>query len=114
MTDRQEPTGCVRRQLTDDDREEISRGIAEQAEGKVIAERIGRSPSVVSREIARHGGRRACHGSRVSHGWRMGLRYHRRSRPGNRTTSVFKAVFQPCVPVPDSPPRLLEMFRRPR
>ena len=47
----------VRRQLTDDDREEISRGIAEQAEGKVIAARIGRCPSVIGRDIARHGGR---------------------------------------------------------
>ena len=43
--------------LTDADREEISRGIAENLEGKVIAARIGRCPSVVSREIARHGGR---------------------------------------------------------
>ncbi|SDY61681.1 Helix-turn-helix domain-containing protein [Modestobacter sp. DSM 44400] len=47
----------ARRQLTDDDREEVSRGIAEQAEGKVIAARIDRCPSVVSRDIARHGGR---------------------------------------------------------
>jgi transposase, IS30 family len=48
---------CQRRMLTEADREEISRGIAEDLEGTVIAERIGRSPSVVSREIARHGGR---------------------------------------------------------
>jgi hypothetical protein len=27
---------------------------------------------------------------------------------------VFRAVFQPCVPVPDSPPLLLEMLRSPR
>ncbi len=47
----------VRRMLTDADREEISRGIAERLEGGVIAERIGRDPSVVSRDIARHGGR---------------------------------------------------------
>ncbi len=33
------------------------REIAEQAEGRVIAERIGRDPSVVCREIPRHGGR---------------------------------------------------------
>lgn len=46
-----------RRMLTEADREEISRGIAEDLEGKVIAERIGRSPSAVSREITRHGGR---------------------------------------------------------
>lgn len=49
----------VGRQLTDDDREETSRGIAEQAEGKTIAARIGRCPSVISRDIARHGGRRS-------------------------------------------------------
>jgi transposase, IS30 family len=48
---------CQRRMLTEADREEISRGIAEDLEGKVIAARIGRCPSVVSREIARHGGR---------------------------------------------------------
>ena len=32
---------CQRRMLTDADREEISRGIAENLEGKVIAARIG-------------------------------------------------------------------------
>ena len=47
----------MRRMLTEADREEISRGIAEDREGEVIAARIGRCPSVVSREIARHGGR---------------------------------------------------------
>ena len=46
-----------RRMLTEADREEISRGIAEHAEGRVIAARIGRDPSVISREITRHGGR---------------------------------------------------------
>lgn len=48
---------CERRMLTEADREEISRGVAEGLEGKVIAARIGRCPSVVSREITRHGGR---------------------------------------------------------
>ncbi len=50
----------VRRMLTEADREEISRGIAGNVEGRVIAERIGRDPSVVCRDIARHGGR-ACY-----------------------------------------------------
>ena len=48
---------ACRRMLTDADREEISRGIAADEEQKEIAARIGRSPSVVCREIARHGGR---------------------------------------------------------
>ena len=47
----------ARRALTDSDREEISRGIAQGLEGRQIAEVIGRCPSVVSREIKRHGGR---------------------------------------------------------
>jgi transposase, IS30 family len=46
-----------RRLLTSQDRETISRGVAEGLQGKRIAARIGRCPSVVSREISRHGGR---------------------------------------------------------
>ncbi len=62
-------TGGRRRMLSAADREEISRGIAEGAEGVVIAARIGRVPSVVSRDIARHGGReryRATRAGRVA------------------------------------------------
>jgi len=46
-----------RRGLSLADREEISRGLANKAEQKDIAISIGRCESVVSREIARHGGR---------------------------------------------------------
>ncbi len=42
--------------LTVADREEISRGLAESLEYKEIAVRIGRDASIVSREVARHGG----------------------------------------------------------
>jgi transposase, IS30 family len=49
--------GVVRRILTVQDREEITRGIAEGVSGNEIAARIGRDPSVVSREIRRGGGR---------------------------------------------------------
>jgi IS30 family transposase len=41
----------------DVDREEISRGLAESLEYKEIGLRLGRDPSVISREVARHGGR---------------------------------------------------------
>ena len=47
----------MRQMLTMADREEISRGLAESLEYKEIAARIGRNPSIVSREVARHGGR---------------------------------------------------------
>lgn len=43
--------------LTLMEREEISRGIASRASVRQIAMSIGRSPSTISREIVRHGGR---------------------------------------------------------
>jgi len=63
---------CVRRAASDrcpsvgekaislpGEREEISRGIAAGLSGRVIADRLGRSSSTVSREIDRNGGRDA-------------------------------------------------------
>jgi transposase, IS30 family len=47
----------VRKMLTLSDREEISRGLAEGLEYKEIACGLDRDPSVVSREVGRHGGR---------------------------------------------------------
>jgi IS30 family transposase len=38
------------------EREEISRGLAEGLQYKEIARRIGRDPSIISREVRRHGG----------------------------------------------------------
>ncbi|MGH3899039.1 MAG: transposase [Pseudonocardiaceae bacterium] len=69
---------CQRRMLTEADREKISRGIAEELEGKVIAERIGRCPSVVSRDIARHGGRA---GYRAVVARRVAAEQRRRPKP---------------------------------
>lgn len=47
----------MRKMLTLSDREEISRGLAEGLEFKQIALLLGRDPSVISREVGRHGGR---------------------------------------------------------
>ncbi len=44
--------------LTLQEREEISRGIAAGDSARGIAARLGRSPSTVTRELNRHGGRR--------------------------------------------------------
>ena len=49
----------ARKPLTPEDREDISRGLAKGLENKDIAASVGRDESVVSREIARHGGRQA-------------------------------------------------------
>ena len=46
-----------REPLTLEDREDISRGLAKGLDNKDIAASLGRDESVVSREIARHGGR---------------------------------------------------------
>ena len=43
--------------LTLQEREDISRGIACSCSMRVMAKRLGRAPSTVSREVARHGGR---------------------------------------------------------
>ena len=45
--------------LREDEREEISRGIAAGGSGRQIAWRLGRHYSVVNREISRNGGRPA-------------------------------------------------------
>jgi len=45
------------RQLSVSEREEISRGVAAGASLRVIASRLGRAVSTVSRELARNGGR---------------------------------------------------------
>ncbi len=47
----------MRVMLTLFEREEISRGLAEGLQYKEISVQIGRDPSIVSREVARHGGR---------------------------------------------------------
>src|SRR5580704_18508933 len=46
-----------RRVLTLAEREDISRGIASGSSMRVIAQRLSRASSTVSREVARHGGR---------------------------------------------------------
>ncbi|MDV6271308.1 helix-turn-helix domain-containing protein [Rhodococcus globerulus] len=43
--------------ITAGEREEISRGIAAGDSARTIAEKLGRSPSTIAREIARNGGR---------------------------------------------------------
>jgi transposase, IS30 family len=60
------------------EREEISRGVAAGDSDRVIAARIGRSPSTVSREVARNGGRQ---NYRASTAERAALDRARRPKP---------------------------------
>jgi IS30 family transposase len=82
----------VRRMLTLADREEISRGLAEALEYKEIADQIDRDPSVVSREVARHGGRAAYRATVADQAAATGRQRPKPlavdGRPGLRTTVV--------------------------
>jgi IS30 family transposase len=63
------------RVLTLAEREDISRGIAGGGSLRAIAKGLGRAPSTVSREVARHGGRSQYRGSEAdSQAWESALR----------------------------------------
>src|SRR5499425_2032391 len=58
-----------------DEREEISRGIAAGRSIRGIAAGLGRSPSTVSREVARHGGRSSYRATEAdARAWERALR----------------------------------------
>jgi len=63
------------RVLSLNEREEISRGLAAGRSLRSIAGRLGRAPSTVSREVARHGGRRRYRATRADdRAWRRARR----------------------------------------
>lgn len=92
----------MRRMLTMADREEIARGLTESLEYKDIAARIGRDPSVVSREVTRHGGPHAYRATSAHH--TAGTRRTRPkpraldARPGLRTvvTGLLRQGWSPA------------------
>lgn len=64
-----------RRALTLSEREEISRGLCAGQSMRTVAKRLGRMPSSVSREIARHGGRSGYRALQAdTQAWRNALR----------------------------------------
>ena len=74
---RPRPRARSKRELTVNEREEISRGLAAAASCRAIARRIGRPPSTVSREVRRNGGRKRY---RAAEAERATLRRHRRPK----------------------------------
>ena len=71
--------------LTVCEREEISRGVAAGESLRRVAARLGRAPSTVSREIARHGGRRRYRaGEADRRAWQSGRRPQVCKLAGNR------------------------------
>lgn len=79
----------MHRMLTLADREEISRGLAESLGYKDIAVRIDRDPSIVSREVARHGGRDSYRAATADH-----AAAHERARPKTRAVDARPGVRQ--------------------
>src|SRR5579862_6027721 len=64
-----------RRALTLAEREDISRGIASGCSMRVIAQRLSRASSTISREVARHGGRAQYRANEAdSQAWESALR----------------------------------------
>lgn len=92
----------MREMLTLADREEISRGLVELMEFKVIAARIGRDASVVSREVGRHGGRdgyravAADTAARVGRGRPKVMAVERSARTRSRVWSLLRRGWSPA------------------
>ncbi len=66
------------------EREEISRGVAAGESLRMVAARLGRAPSTVSRELARNGGRSSYRAHRAD---RAALRRARRPKPSKLATN---------------------------
>ena len=81
---RPEPRRRSPRHLSLDEREEISRGVAAGDSLRMVATRLGRAPSTISRELANNGGR---HRYRANHADRAALRRGRRPKPSKLATN---------------------------
>jgi len=81
---RPEPRRRSLRHLSLIEREEISRGVAAGDSLRMMATRLGRAPSTVSRELAGNGGRV---GYRAHHADRTAWRRSRRPKPSKLATN---------------------------
>ena len=77
------------------EREEISRGVAAGDSLRMVAARLGRAPSTISRELARNGG---CHRYRAHHADKAAWRRARRPKPSKLAENpVLRAVVEETV-----------------
>jgi IS30 family transposase len=92
------------------EREEISRGIVAGQSSRTIAERIGRAPSTVSRELARNGGLdgyRACRADRLA--WNRA----RRPKPAKLAThAALRVLVETGLQLRWSPQQIAGWLRR--
>ncbi|MCH7583315.1 MAG: IS30 family transposase, partial [Acidobacteria bacterium] len=89
---RPEPRRRSERHLSLQEREEISRGVAAGDSLRMVAARLGRAPSTISRELARNGGR---HRYRAHRADRTAWRRTRRPKPSKLAENpVLRAVVE--------------------
>ena len=89
---RPQPRRRSERHLSLEEREEISRGVAAGDSLRMVATRLGRAPSTISRELARNGGR---HRYLAHHADRAALRLGRRPKPSKLAENpVLRAVVE--------------------
>ena len=75
------------------EREEISRGVAASDSARRIAARLGRSPSTISRELCRHGGRRCYRAAEADRrAWERARRPQRCKLAGNPQLAALVAA----------------------
>ena len=89
---RPQPRRRSERHLSLQEREEISRGVAAGDSMRMVATRLGRAPSTISRELARNGGR---HRYRAHRADRTAWRRTRRPKPSKLAENpVLRAVVE--------------------
>jgi len=104
------PRRRAERHLSLTEREEISRGVAAGESLRVIASRLGRAPSTVSRELARNGGR---DGYRAHRADRAAWRRARRPQPCRLATNpALREAVEDKLTVRWSPQQISGWLRR--
>ena len=104
------PRSRAERHLSLLEREEISRGVAAGDSLRVIASRLGRAPSTVSREVARNGGRNRYRAHRAD--WVAWQRARRPQRCKLVTNPTLRQVVEDKLAIRWSPEQISGWLRR--
>ncbi len=99
-----------RRELTDREREELSRGLARGESCRAMAGRLGRAHTTLSREVGRNGGRQSY---RAAEADVAAVGRHRRPKPGKLTDlSALRAEVEAKLELDWSPKQISAWLKR--
>ena len=99
-----------RRELTDREREELSRGLARGESCRAMAGRLGRAHTTLSREVGRNGGRQSY---RAAEADMAAVGRHRRPKPGKLTDlSALRAEVEAKLELDWSPKQISAWLKR--